>query len=158
LILGIAIFTFGKYFILPGPNVKMLDPGDSLAAHFFPWLLIETMKWVEALKVWNKSKGGKWSIPKKGTKQYDEVRALMAGKQRGGRRIPDANLERIAQQLVDLTDQERNDLEREYGSLRYYLQDYFGLTEREIEAVRERVLELQDPEMTISASEAETIA
>jgi hypothetical protein len=35
------------------------------------------MKWLEALKVWNEKKGGKWEIPKKGTKQHSEVKALM---------------------------------------------------------------------------------
>jgi len=33
--------------------------------------------WFEALKEWNKSKGGKYLIPKKGTKEYNEIKALM---------------------------------------------------------------------------------
>jgi hypothetical protein len=33
-------------------------------------------KWTDALKIWNKDKPN-WSIPKKGTKGYDEVRAIM---------------------------------------------------------------------------------
>ncbi len=33
--------------------------------------------WFEALKQWNKAKGGKYLIPKKGTKEYNEIRALM---------------------------------------------------------------------------------
>lgn len=42
--------------------------------------------WVQALKVWNKQRGdGKWIVPKKGTKEYDEVKAIMdEGIRRGG--------------------------------------------------------------------------
>ena len=42
------------------------------------------MKWLEALKVWNEKKGGKWDIPKKGTKQHSEVKALMRKKKQQG--------------------------------------------------------------------------
>jgi hypothetical protein len=35
------------------------------------------MSWMEALKAWNKKKGGKYSIPKKGTSDYNEVKAMM---------------------------------------------------------------------------------
>ena len=35
------------------------------------------MIWMEALKAWNKKKGGKYSIPKKGTKEYNEVKDMM---------------------------------------------------------------------------------
>jgi len=35
--------------------------------------------WIEALKAWNAKKGGKYMIPKKGSAEYDEVRALMGG-------------------------------------------------------------------------------
>lgn len=35
--------------------------------------------WVSALKAWNTKRGGKYMIPKKGTAEYDEVRALMGG-------------------------------------------------------------------------------
>jgi hypothetical protein len=35
------------------------------------------MGWLEALKKWNKDKGGKYEIPKKGSKEYKEVEALM---------------------------------------------------------------------------------
>lgn len=35
--------------------------------------------WIEALKKWNEGKG-MWCLPKKGTKDYDEVRALMPPK------------------------------------------------------------------------------
>jgi len=35
------------------------------------------MSWVQALKAWNKKKGGKYTIPKKGTKQYMEVKKMM---------------------------------------------------------------------------------
>lgn len=44
------------------------------------------MKWVEAIKKWNESRGFvkgskdvKWSIPKKGTKEHGEVMKLMKG-------------------------------------------------------------------------------
>ncbi len=33
--------------------------------------------WFNALKEWNKKKGGKYVIPKKGSKEYNEVKALM---------------------------------------------------------------------------------
>ena len=35
------------------------------------------MSWIQALKAWNKKKGGKYSIPKKGTKEYNEVKDMM---------------------------------------------------------------------------------
>ena len=34
------------------------------------------MNWIEALKEWNKGRD-KYSIPKKGSKDYKEVKALM---------------------------------------------------------------------------------
>lgn len=34
------------------------------------------LTWIAALNKWNKGKAG-WTIPKKGTSAYDEVRALM---------------------------------------------------------------------------------
>ena len=38
----------------------------------------EGMKsWFNALKEWNNKKGGKWVIPKKGSKEYNEIKALM---------------------------------------------------------------------------------
>tara|TARA_R110000851_G_scaffold174501_4_gene320707 strand:- start:1202 stop:1348 length:147 start_codon:yes stop_codon:yes gene_type:complete len=38
----------------------------------------EGMKsWFNALKEWNTKKGGKWVIPKKGSKEYNEIKALM---------------------------------------------------------------------------------
>ena len=37
------------------------------------------MKWMEALKEWNKSQP-KWKIPKKDTADYKAVKALMDGK------------------------------------------------------------------------------
>jgi hypothetical protein len=44
------------------------------------------MKWLEALKEWNAKKNkGVWKIPKKGTKEYDQVKKLMdKGKKKGG--------------------------------------------------------------------------
>ena len=34
------------------------------------------MTWFNALKEWNKTRD-KWSIPKKGSKEYNEIKALM---------------------------------------------------------------------------------
>lgn len=34
------------------------------------------MKWLDALKAWNEQHGGRWTIPKKGSPEYDAVRAL----------------------------------------------------------------------------------
>jgi len=34
------------------------------------------MKWLEALKQWNTEKGGRYTIPKKGTPEYEAVRSL----------------------------------------------------------------------------------
>jgi hypothetical protein len=39
------------------------------------------MNWLEALKAWNSKKGGKYTIPKKGSAEYDEVKKLMYGKE-----------------------------------------------------------------------------
>jgi len=35
------------------------------------------MSWIQALKAWNKKKGGKYEIPKKGSSGYNEVKAMM---------------------------------------------------------------------------------
>ena len=35
------------------------------------------MSWMSALKAWNKKKGGKYMIPKKGSKEYNEVKDMM---------------------------------------------------------------------------------
>jgi|TARA_R110000850_G_scaffold146406_3_gene268559 hypothetical protein len=32
---------------------------------------------MEALKAWNKKKGGKYKIPKKGTADYNEIKKMM---------------------------------------------------------------------------------
>tara|TARA_R100001015_G_C4566967_1_gene125724 strand:+ start:217 stop:402 length:186 start_codon:yes stop_codon:yes gene_type:complete len=37
------------------------------------------MNWIQALKAWNKKKGGKYTIPKKGTDDYMEVKKMMEG-------------------------------------------------------------------------------
>ena len=34
------------------------------------------MSWMEALKSWNKKKGGKYMIPKKGSKEYNEIKEM----------------------------------------------------------------------------------
>ena len=46
------------------------------------------MRWVDALKLYNQGKGG-WCIPRKGTKEYDEVRKLMGVKAEKGLRKED---------------------------------------------------------------------
>jgi hypothetical protein len=48
--------------------------------------ILYKMKWIEALKEWNaKMNKGVWKIPKKGTKEYDQVKKLMdKGKKKGG--------------------------------------------------------------------------
>jgi hypothetical protein len=38
------------------------------------------MTWIEALKAYQKKNGGKYVIPKKGTKAYNEVKKLMGKK------------------------------------------------------------------------------
>lgn len=35
------------------------------------------MTWMSALKAWNKKKGGKYEIPKKGSSGYNEIKAMM---------------------------------------------------------------------------------
>jgi len=37
------------------------------------------MKWIEALKVWNKRTGGAWCVPRKGTSEHAEVIKIMRG-------------------------------------------------------------------------------
>jgi hypothetical protein len=37
------------------------------------------MKWIVALKEWNQAKGGAWCVPRKGTPEYNQVRAIMSG-------------------------------------------------------------------------------
>lgn len=34
-------------------------------------------KWITALKKWNTEKGGAWCVPRKGSKEYDEVKKFM---------------------------------------------------------------------------------
>ena len=33
--------------------------------------------WNEALKEWNQKRGGKWTIPRKGSAEYEEVMAIL---------------------------------------------------------------------------------
>ena len=33
--------------------------------------------WIMALQIWNKQRGGKYTVPKKGTSEYQEVRVIM---------------------------------------------------------------------------------
>lgn len=37
------------------------------------------MKWIEALKKWNAARGGRYTVPRKGTPEHAEVRELMGG-------------------------------------------------------------------------------
>lgn len=37
------------------------------------------MTWIQALKIWNKGKK-KWTIPKKGTKEHAQIKAIMQKK------------------------------------------------------------------------------
>jgi hypothetical protein len=40
------------------------------------------MRWVEGLKIWNGRKGGAWCVPRKGTPEHAEVKAIMAGEKK----------------------------------------------------------------------------
>lgn len=44
------------------------------------------MKWLEALKQWNAGHGGRWTIPKKGTPEHNQVLAIQG---RTGAEEPD---------------------------------------------------------------------
>lgn len=54
------------------------------------------MRWVDALKEWNKS-SPTWCIPRKGTKAYDEVKAIMAGNKIEASAEPKAEAKPMAQ-------------------------------------------------------------
>ena len=41
------------------------------------------MKWIDALKLWNKAHGGSWCVPRKGTPEHTEVKAIMSGEHEG---------------------------------------------------------------------------
>lgn len=72
-------------------------------------------KWTDALKIWNKDKSN-WSIPKKGTKGYQEVRAIMNNlgsstpKQNGGRQ--DGGVVNLIKELGGILS--KNPLVRQY--------------------------------------------
>jgi hypothetical protein len=36
------------------------------------------MRWIEGLKIWNAKKGGAWCVPRKGSPEHAEVKAIMA--------------------------------------------------------------------------------
>jgi hypothetical protein len=36
------------------------------------------MRWIEGLKIWNARKGGAWCVPRRGTPEHAEVKAIMA--------------------------------------------------------------------------------
>lgn len=38
-----------------------------------------TNKWIKALRLYHDKHGGKYTVPKKGTTAYDEVKKIMAG-------------------------------------------------------------------------------
>lgn len=56
--------------------------------------------WISALKAWNAKHGGKYRIPKKGTAEYDEVRALMGGSDKVI--MPRKEYEREHKELVEV--------------------------------------------------------
>lgn len=39
--------------------------------------------WIEALKIWNGKRGGKYMIPRKGTQEHAQVMSIMKGQQNG---------------------------------------------------------------------------
>ena len=45
--------------------------------------------WLEALKAWNATKGGKYSIPKKDTPEYNTIREMMGEGLKGGGAKPE---------------------------------------------------------------------
>lgn len=55
------------------------------------------LTWIQALEVWNNNKGGVWCVPRKGSKAYDDVIAIM---RRGGGDKSDA-LKNALQELKD---------------------------------------------------------
>ena len=63
--------------------------------------------WIEALKIWNQNKGGVWCVPRKGSKAYDDVLAIMRarGKKPVERKQPGRRAEIV---FVDSED-ERDD-------------------------------------------------
>jgi hypothetical protein len=56
--------------MLPPPPAEWFDGGNKIPAS-------NKMKWIDALKEWNGKRGGSWCVPRKGTPEYDEVKALM---------------------------------------------------------------------------------
>ena len=48
------------------------------------------MRWVDALKEWNGTKSGTWCIPRKGSEQYKEVRAIMDKSKEKAKKIDEA--------------------------------------------------------------------
>jgi hypothetical protein len=63
------------------------------------------MKWLDALKAWNEQHGGRWTIPKKGSPEYDAVKALQgastpAHPTRSESPQPDSETERIVDEVV----------------------------------------------------------
>jgi len=63
------------------------------------------MKWLDALKAWNEQHGGRWTIPKKGSPEYDAVKALQGvatptHPTRSESPEPDSETERIVDEAV----------------------------------------------------------
>lgn len=55
------------------------------------------MKWLDALKQWNAGTGGRWTIPKKGTKEHDQVLAIQG---RTGAEDEDEEAKRIVDDAI----------------------------------------------------------
>jgi hypothetical protein len=71
-------------------------------------------KWITALKQWNGEKGGPWCVPRKGSPEYDEVRAIMDGKETPARKAQreKGNVDRMAKALQQLRGIEAETKER----------------------------------------------
>lgn len=75
-------------------------------------------KWIEALKIYNRNKG-MWCLPKKGTKEYKKVMDIMNNmvkqekKPKTKQKNKSKNKSKIEQSEKQLTNREKNDIEKE---------------------------------------------
>jgi len=60
------------------------------------------MKWIEALKHWNRTenKCGGWVVPKRGSEMYNQVRALMGGKEEVNEKLKEAQRKPVNAKLA----------------------------------------------------------
>lgn len=56
------------------------------------------MKWLDALKQWNAGTGAPWTIPKKGTKEHDQVLAIQG--RTGAEEPEDEEAKRIVDEAI----------------------------------------------------------